>query len=152
MNSTYTTPVLSATTTYHVSITNGTCESIRTPVTASISNLLSPVITFSGNTALCIGQTLTLSAPVGFASYNWSTGASAQQIDVGTAGNYTVTITDALGCTSLVSNPISITETGLPCANEPPVISPAPLSIQIEGVLTVNLLSIISVLAESART
>jgi gliding motility-associated-like protein len=35
-NSTYTTPALTSTTTYHVSINNGTCESTRTAVVATI--------------------------------------------------------------------------------------------------------------------
>jgi hypothetical protein len=35
-NSSYTTPVIAATTTYYVSINNGTCESSRTPVVAAI--------------------------------------------------------------------------------------------------------------------
>lgn len=36
-NSNYTTPLLSATTTYYVAINNGTCESTRTPVVANIA-------------------------------------------------------------------------------------------------------------------
>ncbi len=43
-NSTYTTPSLAVTTTYYVSINNGTCESARTSVTATIVNC-TPVIT-----------------------------------------------------------------------------------------------------------
>jgi gliding motility-associated-like protein len=43
---TYTTPSLSATTTYYVSIVNGTCESTRIPVTATIKNCnLPPIVT-----------------------------------------------------------------------------------------------------------
>lgn len=36
-NSSYTTPVLSSTTTYYVAINNGTCESTRTPVVANVA-------------------------------------------------------------------------------------------------------------------
>jgi gliding motility-associated-like protein len=46
-NSTYTTPVLSATTTYYVSLHDGTCESARSPVTATVNTCgtnLPPVI------------------------------------------------------------------------------------------------------------
>jgi gliding motility-associated-like protein len=48
-NSTFTTPLLSTNTTYYVAITNGTCESTRTPVTATIAtpgcDNVPPVIT-----------------------------------------------------------------------------------------------------------
>jgi len=44
-NSTYTTPSLTATTTYYVSINNGNCESARTPVIATINSCPPPVIT-----------------------------------------------------------------------------------------------------------
>jgi hypothetical protein len=44
VNSTYVTPVLTTTTTYYVSINNGTCESTRTPVIATIDDCPPPVI------------------------------------------------------------------------------------------------------------
>lgn len=44
VNSTYTTPSLTATTTYYVAIHNGTCESLRTAVVAEIKTNSAPVI------------------------------------------------------------------------------------------------------------
>jgi gliding motility-associated-like protein len=41
-NSSFTTPAISVTTTYYVSINNGNCESSRTPVTATIQNCATP--------------------------------------------------------------------------------------------------------------
>ncbi|HEX4886492.1 MAG TPA: PKD domain-containing protein [Luteibaculaceae bacterium] len=42
---------------------------------------------------LCQGETVTLTAPDGFASYQWSNGATTQSTTVGTAGVYTVELT-----------------------------------------------------------
>lgn len=58
-NSSYTTPVLSATTAYYVSINNGTCESARITVMATINNCNPPVI-FGVNLTTLIGGKITL--------------------------------------------------------------------------------------------
>lgn len=47
---------------------------------------------------LCQGQTASLSATPGYSSYSWSNSASGQSINVGSTGNYTVTVSDANGC------------------------------------------------------
>lgn len=56
-----------------------------------------PVI--SGPSIFCQGSFATLTAPVS-SSYLWSNGATTGSINVSTAGSYSVTITDANGCTS----------------------------------------------------
>jgi gliding motility-associated-like protein len=65
-----------------------------------------PVVTVNGSTTICPGSSVTLSAPTS-TSYLWSTGVTTQEITVNTTGNYTVTITNANGC-SASSAPISI--------------------------------------------
>jgi len=79
INSSYTTPLLSLTTTYYVSINNGTCESTRTPVTATI-NTPPGAPTTTGNSS-CGAAAITLSASGGTAGqYRWytvSTGGTA---------------------------------------------------------------------------
>ncbi len=71
-NSTYTTPVISGTTTYYVSINNGTCESARTPVVATINTIPSPPGT-TGNSA-CGPSAVTLNASGGSSGqYRWYT-------------------------------------------------------------------------------
>ena len=52
-----------------------------------------------GDNLLCEGQTATLTADVGN-SFLWSTGATTATITVTVAGNYSLTVTDANGCTS----------------------------------------------------
>jgi PKD repeat protein len=54
----FTTPSLSATTTYYVEAANGTCNSVRTAVVATISNTAAP--TGAVNQTFCVGETIGL--------------------------------------------------------------------------------------------
>lgn len=79
--------------------------------------LEAPVITASGSTSLCQGQTVTLTAPSGYAQYAWSNGETSQNIIVGTAGAYYVVVSDIYGCSTLPSNIINVNVTPLPLVN-----------------------------------
>ncbi len=57
-------------------------------------------VTTSGPTTICAGDAVTLLAPDGF-SYDWSNGASEQNITVSEAGTYSVNMEDAGGCLSV---------------------------------------------------
>jgi hypothetical protein len=70
-------------------------------------NDYTPSIVLNGDTSLCAGQTLTLTASAAN-SYNWSNGATTQSITISEAGNYSVTTTDIGGCTG-TSLPIIVT-------------------------------------------
>lgn len=73
------------------------------------------VITASGPTDFCNGGSVTLSASPGL-SYQWSTGASTQDILVTATGTYTVTVDYGNGCTS-VATPVTVNvSTGNPGA------------------------------------
>jgi gliding motility-associated-like protein len=70
---------------------------------------LSPVI--SGDRDYCVGLSTTLSAGTGFASYQWSNGATTNSITVNQPGTYTLDVTDAGGCTGtamaqVIENPL----------------------------------------------
>lgn len=52
-----------------------------------------PVVNLGNDTTICSGNPLTLDAGAGFDSYNWSTGASTQTIQVSSSGTYSVTVT-----------------------------------------------------------
>ena len=67
-----------------------------------------PTITTSGPTTFCSGGDVTLTSTVG-SGYLWSTGATTQSILVTTSGNYSVQVTNALGCQSLASVPTTVT-------------------------------------------
>lgn len=83
--------------------------------------------TISGPNSLCTGSVAQLCAPTGSSLYQWSTGSTSRCINVNNTGTYTVTVTDANGCTAsnslLVTFSSSITTviTGShnPCAGEP---------------------------------
>mgnify|MGYP002777213240 CR=1 FL=1 len=114
VNGTFTTPSLISTTSYYVSIHNGTCESSRVEVVAMINTppakptITSSITPVTGTVTVCDSAPLVLSAPTGFASYAWSSSETTEQINVTLAGIYTVTVTDAVGCTSAASDPITV--------------------------------------------
>ncbi|MBK9105501.1 MAG: PKD domain-containing protein [Saprospiraceae bacterium] len=58
-------------------------------------------ITIAPSATICQGDTATLTADPGFASYLWNTGATTQIIQVTTSGTYGVTVTDINGCTAV---------------------------------------------------
>jgi ELWxxDGT repeat protein len=87
---------------YRVTVTNAngcSATSAWTAVTVKARPAV-PLITASGPTTFCAGGSVTLTAPAGFA-YLWSTGASSPAIVVYAGGNYTVTVTNASGCSSM---------------------------------------------------
>jgi parallel beta-helix repeat protein len=77
-----------------------------TPATATI--------TASGPTTFCQGGSVVLTANAA-SSYLWSTGATTQSIVVSTAGSYSVTVTNAGGC-SATSSPVTVTVNPAPVA------------------------------------
>ncbi|MBK9458637.1 MAG: hypothetical protein IPN94_04210 [Sphingobacteriales bacterium] len=60
--------------------------------------------------------TTTLTVNPTFATYAWSTGATTQSISVNTAGTYTVTVTNANGCSTTTAATVSVTPQELCCA------------------------------------
>jgi hypothetical protein len=79
---------------------------VRTPTAT-------PTITASGSTAICQGQSITLTAPDG-ASYLWSNGATTRSITVNDANSYTVAYSSFTNpCLSLPSAPTVTTITPL---------------------------------------
>lgn len=84
---------------YSVTVSNGSCSATSAAVAVSINANPTAAITANGSTTFCPGGAVTLTASAG-ASYLWSTGAITQSIIVSTAGNYTVKVTNAAGCSA----------------------------------------------------
>ena len=84
------------TTTYHVTVTDANnCTSSATSI-ITVNTNLTPSITGIAN--ICQGQSTILDAGGPYNTYLWSTNASSQTINVNTAGNYSVTVTNGVGC------------------------------------------------------
>ncbi len=89
----------SADATYIVQVSNGTCvgyDTVAVFVHQSPAVNLSPVF-------ICNGSTATLDAGVAGVNYLWSTGETMQTINISTGGTYSVTATDAFGCSTSAS-------------------------------------------------
>ncbi len=85
-----------------------------------VTELEAPAPVISGNLSFCAGNTTTLDVGLGFTSYLWSTGETSAAIIVDTVDTYSVTVTDANGCSGSTS--ASTSENGaLP-------VSPGPIS------------------------
>jgi hypothetical protein len=116
--------VANASGSYNVTVTANGCSTASAAVVVTVNaNPPAPVITAGGPTTFCTGGSVTLTAPAS-ASYRWSNGAATQSIIASTSGNYTVTVTDANGC-STTSAPTVVTVNTFP----------AP-SITVQGPLT----------------
>ena len=88
---------VNSTSTLYLTVTNSAgCEGYDT-ISVVEATALSPNIL--GDTIVCNSVAVTLDAGGGFVSYEWSTTANSQTIDVDQAGTYYVTVTDADGCT-----------------------------------------------------
>lgn len=70
--------------------------------------IIPPSCIISGNNSFCSGSSTQLCAPSGLAGYLWNTGATTQCVTANTAGIYSVTVTDANGCTSNCNMTITI--------------------------------------------
>jgi gliding motility-associated-like protein len=123
---------------YTVIVGNSACQSNPSaPATVVVSpKPAKPVITSSGNTNLCDGATISLSAPPGF-SYLWSDGEVTQSISVSTTGNYSVSVVNANNCSSTSSDAIRVVATTTPAKPSVQVFG----SIVLCGTNTVVLLA-----------
>jgi hypothetical protein len=151
---TYTTtaPVPSTTTagtyTYYVSQANANNdESMRAAITVVVNALpATPVITASGSTTFCTGGSVDLTSSAS-AGNVWSTNATTSTITVSTTGNYSVTVTDANGCSS-ASTPISVNVSNAPA----PTISASSTQACSGDVVTVTASAADSYLWSSGET
>lgn len=91
---------LVGTQTLRVVETNGFGCSVTNDLTVTVNELPTAIIEVSGPTTFCQGGDVTLSAPIGFSSYVWSTGETGRAIVVRTTGEYFVTVTDENGCSN----------------------------------------------------
>jgi len=82
--------------TYTCTISDANGCSATASKTVTFSSSINVNIT--GPASGCTGSSATLCVPSGYSSYAWSTGATTDCITVNSAGNYSVTVHDAVGC------------------------------------------------------
>ena len=150
-NSTYTTPVISSTTTYLVAITNGFCTGAITTVTATIVTVPSPPST-QGATE-CTGSTFLLSASGGTnGQYVWYTTPSGGSAIAGEVNstyttpaltvNTTYYVSITMGTCESARSAVTATVNTSGCSI--PVITPTTISLQVGGLVTLNLVPLIT--------
>ncbi len=93
--------------TYSVTVTdvNGCMGSAVQLVTVSANAI--PTILTNGPTMFCQGGSVTLDAGA-FASYIWSNGSTMESINAMSSATYTVTVTNAQGCTGTASQMVTV--------------------------------------------
>lgn len=99
--------------TYQVTVTDQ--NGCSNTVSALVIIQANPTPVINGNATLCDGQSSLLNAGNGFVTYAWSNGGSGNPLTVNTSGNYTVIVSDNLGCTgtatfSVQVNPLPIAQ------------------------------------------
>jgi len=151
-NSSYTTTLLSASATYYVSVNNGTCEGARTPVTATISSIpAAPSVT---DNSLCVAGSVALFASgAADGQYRWYDVSTGGQPVTGEVNSkyLTPSITATTVFYVAINNgncestrtPVTAIIGGTGC-NNAPVIQSTAINTQIEGKVTLDLVSLIS--------
>jgi hypothetical protein len=82
-----------------------------------------PFVDAGNSQDICNGSSITLTAPAGFASYSWNTGANTPSITVSSAGTYILTATNNEGCSGI--DVININVIDVPVASFTFAMSPS---------------------------
>ena len=149
----YTTPSLSVTTNYYVAVNNGTCESTRTTVIATVNTPPAPPTTTGASSCVAASVTLTASGAVN-GSYVWypvatggtpltgPVGGTYQTPVISTTTTYYVSINNGV-CES-TRTPVIATIGGSQCNNKPPVFQTSTVETIVAGTATLDLSTLIS--------
>lgn len=117
--------------TYTVTVANSAGCTGTVSATVTAASNAAPVIT--GSLSYCNGSSTNISTG-NFSSYLWSNGITTQSIAISAIGTYTVTVTNASGCTGTVS--AIITQKSKPTVTSTPTdtsICPPAINIQLNA-------------------
>lgn len=121
------------TTTYHVTTTNtsGCTDTEDILITVNPSPTI-PIIT--GDTILCAGESSVIDAGPGYTTYLWNpSGGNTQSITVNSSNLYTVTVTNAAGCSVSKQVNVSVLANPSPTITGDNLICPGMTSIMDAG-------------------
>jgi len=151
-NSSYTTPAVSTTTTYSVGLTDGTCISNKTSITATINSIPAAPTAIGANSCLPAIVTLTAGGATN-GQYRWYTTSTSGTAIAGEINSTYVTPVISVTTTYYVSinngtcesirTAVTATISTSGC-NQPPVITPLTEAVSIGGEVDINLTSIIA--------
>lgn len=112
-------PLGTTTVTYTLTDASGNVVTCSFDVTISGTNASVDINVIEANGTndgnICTGDEVTLDAGVGYSSYIWSNGSTAQSITTSSPGVYIVTVSNGFGCTA--SDSETVTELGVPIAS-----------------------------------
>lgn len=101
---------------YTVTVTSASgCAKTSYPQSVYVSSLPVVEIWKGGPVSFCEGGSVSLTSSITGTSYLWSNGATTRWITVSTPGNYTVTVTNDIGCQG-TSAPVAVTVNTRPTA------------------------------------
>jgi hypothetical protein len=123
-----------ATGSYHVVATNGGCVATSSAVTVTVNPTPIANVRYAGATTFCAGGSITLRGTAGTGdTYQWLNGTAAiagatDSTYAATAtGSYRIRVTNASGCSSISSSPVTV------------IVNSRPLASNINGADTVCL-------------
>jgi len=107
---------VNAASSYTVTVTNP--FGCSTQKTAIVTLSPAPIINLPATAGFCAGENVTLNSGNAGSTILWSTGATSPTITVNTAGDYSVTVTNILGCSTtdnsvVVENPLPVVDLGI---------------------------------------
>ncbi len=114
-------------TTYVVTVTDSNNCTGTGQVTVNVDSEAGEV-TLADVNACAADLPVVLDAGAGYASYQWSTGSTDQTISVNAAATYSLTVTDAAGCTATAQSTVEIAD---------PQVSLGPDILTCDGVTTI---------------
>lgn len=101
---------------YSVKVTAGNCTSVSPIIRVEVSPDETPTISAAGDLSFCHGGSVMLQGPPGLSGYQWTGGATTQNLEVTESGSYSLTIQGA--CQQWTSAPIAVDV----LANVPPTV------------------------------
>lgn len=148
----YSTPTISSSTIYYVAIIDGTCTSPKAGITITINTI--PIAPTASGASICSSGSVTLSASGGTnGQYRWYTVATGGTAITGETNSSYITpplsvtthyfVSIMIGTCESTRTQVAATIDGTAC-NQPPVITSTSLSVAAEGIVTINLLPLIS--------